>query len=156
MLKHQISKTTPEHILELSRTMREVDKDEVWAAAGMEPLQSLQASVDTTPHPYTGLVDGEVMNIWGVGKHPDFNLVGYPWMLSSDLVLKHWRLFSRESIPALEKMKKEADFLINMVDTRNVIAMRWLSWLGFYIHAAEPFGPRDMPFHLFTMETKNV
>ena len=156
MLKHQISKTTPEHILELSRTMREADKDEVWAAAGMLPLQSLQASVDTTPHPYTGLVDGEVMNIWGVGKHPDFNLVGYPWMLASDLVIKHKRLFLRESLIALEVMKKEAPYLINMVDTRNKVAIKWLRWLGFEIYGPEAFGPQGMAFHRFTMETQNV
>ena len=89
------------------------DKAEAWAAAHFSPEKALRVSLMYTNYPKTGLVDGRVMAIWGVGKVIQLSDTGIPWMLTSTIVEDHYRTFLRYSKPNLEQMKKEALFFDN-------------------------------------------
>ena len=152
MSHYEIMATTDEHVEELALTMSPQDKAEAWAAQHLSPREALRVSMMYTNHPKTGLVNGRVMAIWGVGKLTQLSDVGIPWMLTSELVENSYRTFLRHSKHLLNDMKKEAVVFSNVVDVRNTVSIRWLKWLGFTIHDPFPYGPDNMLFHRFTME----
>lgn len=152
MTEYAIVPTTDEHVEELTHSMSPEDVVEAWAAGHFSPSEALKVSMMYTNYPKTGLVDGRVMAIWGVGKVTQISEIGIPWMLTSIQVEKHFRAFLRYSKGLLDDMKNETLVFDNVVDARNLVSIRWLRWLGFTIHDALPYGPDDMPFHRFTME----
>lgn len=153
---YEILPTTENHIKELAKTMRQADIDECWAAHHFSPYEALKHSLYHTDRPQTGLYDGRVICIWGIGKMSYLSKEGIPWMLTSNLVNKHYREFLRRGLKCLIDIKKEAVILVNMVDARNKRSIRWLKWLGFTVHDPIPFGPDKMLFHPFIMENYNV
>ena len=155
MVNYTIIDTTEEHVEELSHSMSPEDVAECWAAQHLSPREALRVSMMYTNSPKTGLVNGRVMAIWGVGKVTVLSETGMPWMLTSILVEQHYRIFLRHSKSLLYIMKQEAIVFNNFVDARNVTAIKWLRWLGFTIHDPLPYGPDKMPFHRFTMSNNN-
>ncbi len=155
-MTYKVVPTELEHMEELSHTMRSADVRECWAAHHFAPYDALKHSLYYTERPLTGLYNERVMCIWGVGKISYLSKEGVPWMLTSNLVDKHYREFLRRGLRHLEDIKKEAIILINMVDVRNRKSIKWLKWLGFTIHPPVPFGPDKMLFHPFIMENYNV
>ena len=156
MTKYEILPTTVEHVQQLAGIMRIEDKKEVWASAHYTPREALVASIRLTDETYTGLADGQVLCIFGIGKATVLSDIGHPWMLSSFLVEKHMRAWARGSKIAMEYMTRDIDHLKNYVDARYTVAVRWLAWLGFEIHEAEPFGIEQLPFHAFTWDRPDV
>ena len=65
--EYKIVSATPEHAVELAPVMREPDVAELWAAAHQKPLEAIQASVEASKDPQTGLADGVVVCLFGVG-----------------------------------------------------------------------------------------
>ena len=155
-MTYRVVPTNLDHVYELSHTMRSADVRECWAMNHFAPLDALKHSLYYTRMPKTGLYNGRVMCIWGVGKISYLSKEGIPWMLTSSLVDSHYREFLRSGLRCLKDIKKEAVTLVNMVDVRNRKSIRWLKWLGFTIHDPVPFGPDGMLFHPFIMENYNV
>ena len=151
-MTYKIVPTEREHMEELAHTMRAADVRECWAMNHFAPLDALKHSMYYTNSPKTGLYNGKVICIYGVGKITYLSKEGIPWMLTSNLVDTHYREFLRRGEGLIIDMKKEAAVLLNMVDARNYKSIRWLKWLGFTIHDPVPFGPDGMLFHPFIME----
>ncbi len=149
---YEIVATTEKHVEELSHSMSPEDIAECWSAQHLLPKLALELSMSYTSSPKTGLVNNQVMAIWGVGKLTQLSEIGIPWMLTSELVEKNYREFLRHSKHLLKELKQETLVFDNVVDARNTRAIRWLRWLGFTIHDPLPYGPDNMPFHRFTME----
>ncbi|KKL09591.1 hypothetical protein LCGC14_2564320 [marine sediment metagenome] len=156
LIKYEIVSTTEEHQEELINTMRQADIDECWAANHHTPETAIEESVYYTNRPRTGLVNNQVLNIFGVGKITHLSDIGIPWMLGSDLLPQHAKAFLRSSKNAIEDMKKEAILLHNYVDKRNRDAIKWLRWLGFIMEKPIIYGPDDMLFHPFYMVNYDV
>ena len=55
--------------------------------------------------------------------------------------------FYRMSKIFIKWMRARFDYLENWVDARNFLSLRWLTWVGFKIGAAEPWGAFGMDFH---------
>ncbi len=156
-MKYVVVPATIRHLMELSENMREEDKAEIWASAHYTPMEALVAGVRHSNHTYAGLVNNDVLCVFGVGKASFLSDTGYPWMLSSKLVDGHMRAWAKGSKAAFEGMTQSGvKRLENYVDARYTVAVRWLAWLGFEIHPAEPFGVDQLPFHHFTWERDNV
>lgn len=157
MAEYSIVPATVEHALYLIPRLRQADKDEIWAAHGVEPrwgvLASLAVSRDTS---YTGLADGEPICLYGVAQPSLLVLAGRPWMVGTDDVPKHSLKFLRESREVVRQMKEKFPFMFNYVDARHADAIRWLRWLGFTVADAAPYGPDKLPFHRFTMGLGHV
>ncbi len=151
MVEYTVVDTTAEHIEELSATMRQADIDEVWASVRMTPQEALEGSVTWSHYVRTGLADGEVICIYGVGRTHFLSDTGVPWMLASTKIEKHALPFLRHCSGAMEELKVGHATLVNFVDCRNTMSMRWLKWLGFEFEPAAPFGPDGLPFHQFEM-----
>lgn len=154
--KYEIVEATAEHAAALASTMRQEDRTEVWAAAGHTPAQALQNALAASAEAWTGLADGKVLCMFGVAKLSILGDMASPWMLSSEELPRHARAFLRVSRVVVARWRERYPHLVNFTDSRYKTAVRWLSWLGFTIHPAEPFGPDRVPFHRITIGDPNV
>lgn len=150
--KIEIREVEPGDIDMLVENMREHDKQEVNAATRMGIKNAVKTSVKLSTYSKTGLVNDELVCMWGVCPISLISGSGSPWMLGTDLIKEKQRIFLRRSKPWLNDIRKDYRYLENFVDERNVMSIKWLKWLGFQIDEAEPYGIHGEPFHKFTME----
>ena len=151
--KIEIREVEDGDIAVLVRNMRKHDVQEVNAATRMGVRNAVETSVNLSTYAKTGLVNDELVCMWGVCPISLISSSGSPWMLGTDLIEKKQRIFLRRSKPWLEDIKKGYKTLENYVDERNTLSVRWLKWLGFEMNKAEPYGVNGELFHKFTMET---
>jgi hypothetical protein len=145
----EIVPTTRDHLVELASTMRQADVDEVWASNHHTPEEALDRSFRLSDEPFTGLVDGEVVCIFGVAQPTPLADNGSPWLLASDLVEEHAHTFLRVNRVYVKEIRKRYPLLENYVDCRNTASIRWLKWLGFKFDKPAPYGPDGLPFLRF-------
>lgn len=146
-----VREATFDDAAELAGRLREADTAELWAASRTLPNEGLRRAVALSTQAWSGFGDGELVVMFGVGSINFAGGIGAPWLLGSDGVERHAVAFLRNSRPHLAMMRESYGELRNYVDARNRAAVRWLGWLGFTIHPAEPHGPFKMPFHKFEM-----
>jgi len=152
--RYTVVKASRAHALALAPVMRRADREEVWAAAGLRPLAALERSLGASCLAWTWLVDGRPACMFGLATASLMSGIGQPWMLSGELILSHQTAFLRHYRPFLEEMRALFPVLTNWVDARYIASIKWLQWMGFEIHAAEPYGPFGMLFHRFDMRKK--
>jgi hypothetical protein len=139
------------HARDLAPIMRAADRDEIWAAAALSPLDGLVVSLNCSLAAWCWRVEGQPACLFGVSSESVLSGVGMPWLLSSDLVERRQLEFLRHYRPFLGEMLTLFPILRNWVDARYALSIRWLRWMGFALHPAEPYGPFGMPFHRFEM-----
>jgi hypothetical protein len=132
--------------------MRQADRDEVFAMSGRTPVQAMDYSLARSDYAMAGLVDGEPICLFGVGSLSLLCSVGVPWLLGTDYVEKHYRVFAKNSKAVLANMSGRYSRLINAVDDRNELSKRWLAWLGFKIGEPKIMGVSKLPFRIFEIE----
>lgn len=137
---------------DLTADFRAADRREAWAATGLPFAEALARSLALSTRAWTGTIDGRTAAIFGVAAASPLTGLGVPWLVGTDLVGRHPRVFLRRSRPILGEMLRLYPRLVNYVDADNEAAVRWLGWLGFRIAAPEPFGPFALPFHRFSLE----
>ena len=103
---------------------------------------------------YAGIINDEVVTIFGVASGSLLTGLGVPWLVGTDLLEQHQKTFLRRCKPILKQMLGQYPTLMNYVDERNHIAKAWLHWLGFQIEEAKPAGLLQLPFHRFTLRAK--
>ena len=95
--------------------------------------------------------DGEPQVIFGIATTDSG--IGIPWMFSTG-DLGEWRkTFHELALRFIAQWSKSHPMLVNYVDARNKVSIRWLRSLGFTIHPATPYGKHGEPFHRFEMIT---
>jgi hypothetical protein len=138
-------------LLLIAANMRAADRDEVWASSHVEPEQALRRSLTHSTHAWVGRVDDEPVIMFGVGMVSLLGGIGAPWLLGTDGVQRYSRTFLRLSRGWLTEMRAAYPVLVNYVDARNALSIRWLRWLGFQIGPAVAWGADHLPFHRFEM-----
>jgi hypothetical protein len=146
-----IESATLEHAAILAETMRQEDRDEVWATGRYTPAEALRASLGMSLFAKSGFADGELVCMWGLGSPNMVGNVGTPWLLGASTVTKHQVPFLRNCCNFRNEMLEYYDILRNWVDVRNTTSIRWLRWIGFEIKEPQPFGAFGLPFHPFEM-----
>lgn len=157
MSEYAIRLATDEDVEYIAANLRQQDKDEVLAAAGLSPRLALKYTVNVSRDSYVGTVDGRPVALFGVSEGTALTPAAIPWLVGTPELEKHARRFARSSRENLRELViRDHKLLENYVDARNTYAVRWLRWLGFTVHEAKPFGVERLPFHRFTMVTDNV
>ena len=146
---HQIVQTRPEHVEALLPFIRQADVEELWALDHKTPEAGLIQSVMSSTESWTGIVDGQVICIFGVAPVSMLCGEGMPWMVGSTLIEKYARIFLKHDKSIVDKWLEMFPHLFNYVDERNIKAKVWLKRLGFTIHKAVPKGKEQLPFHYF-------
>lgn len=156
MVEHtyEIREATWRDAVELAPKLRQADLDEIKAASGRDALGALSYSLKNSRSPQAGLIDGEVVCMFGVAQQSFFSIAGAPWLLASDQLVKHAKPFLRRSREYIKSLKKDYLYLCNYVDARNTQAIKWLRWLGFDILPTQTYGVEDLMFHPFEMKRK--
>lgn len=147
---------TEAHARALAPLMRPEDAAEVKASGGYEPLAALLDAVSMSERPLALLFDGEVAAIWGVVPLPAPTFLGESrtavvWLLTGAAVERHPLAFLKLCRPALRMLLDRYPTLINAIDERYTVAVRWAKWLGFDVWPALPFGVDGLPFHFITI-----
>lgn len=126
------------------------DARECAAIAGMSILDGALFSLSISDEAVTALAGGQVICMFGVGHECPLSGIRAPWLLGTRLVDKHAGQFLRTSRPMFKAMQWRYPALANYVDARAARTIRWLSWLGFTIGAAEPMGVASRAFRRFS------
>lgn len=141
-----IVEATPEHALDLAPRIRPEDAAEVMASGGYSPIQALEMSMSISLISLTLLIDGKPAAMFGLAKSKLDEGVGFPWLLTTDLIAKHQKTFFGMCAPALAEMLEVFPTLVQLVDQRYAAALRWLERLGFERQAVVLFGQELRPF----------
>lgn len=147
MTKYAEVPATVEHAASMAPRMRATDAAEVWAARHVTPLESLVSSVETSTYSRAFLADDLVVCIHGVHTPNLLSDYGIMWALTANEVEDHVVAFLRQSKRFVAEFYPRYRLLLNFVDARHTMAVRWLQWLGFTVYPAEPFGMDKLPFH---------
>lgn len=132
------------HARTLASTLRRQDREEV-EALGLNPHTVLCQSVSRDTN--TALAGEKVLAMFGAAPFTDD--VGAVWMLGSDELLKHGTALLRTSKAYVDKWRTEYRSLMNYVDCRNTVSIKWLKWLGASFHLPTPYGLNGKPFMPF-------
>lgn len=144
-----------EDCLELAPILRKQDVDEVAASHGLNPVTALRLSFKISNECNSIIHEGKVVGMFGYGS--DGGTVAVPWLLASDKIKEISREFLPQSKLWVDKVAEDYDVLVNYVDVRNTVAIRWLKFLGFkFIRRIEHFGKAQVPFYEFVRADINV
>lgn len=100
-------------------------------ASGSEPLKALLSGLKLSYEPLVGEDEhGKPLGMFGLCPSPD-PLVGIIWLLGTDEIEKHPIAFLRRSREWLQDFHRKHPVLMNCVDERNRLHMKWLRWNGF-------------------------
>lgn len=137
--------------------LRDADRREIHALVGHEPVGPIKASIINglmTGFARTAFDEQGPILIAGVGKHPQYDHVGMPWMIATDRLYEkpeYIARFKEESKAWVAEMQEKYKVLANVIDERNVVSIQWLKSLGFqFTQRLEKFGHEQIPFWLFT------
>lgn len=136
---------------EVAANVRAADTAEITEALGIPMRQGLSECLGSLKASKI-VINGEIVAVFGDAVHCTVNQIGVPWLISTVHVEKYPKAFLQVCKPEVEDMLTRHASLINYVDVRNTVAIRWLKWLGFQFFEPEPYGPYGMPFMKFTME----
>jgi hypothetical protein len=132
----------------MAPNLRQVDRDEVMASSGDEPLSSLISSVHFSDYDmcWTGLSEGEPVCMFGAVEMAQEG-TGAIWMLGTDGLYRIQKTFLKEARKHVTIMHTRYRRLVNLVDARNEVTLRWLRWLGFNTDKVIPkAGVAQIPF----------
>jgi len=148
---HHVTPATIADAEALAPIMRLADCEEVWAAAGLDPLDGLRVSLASSVSAWCWRIDGQPACLFGVSAESILSGTGIPWLLSSHLLPRQQLAFLRYGRVFINTMLMLFPCLCNWVDARYLVSVKWLRWLGFTVFPAEPYGPFGMPFHRFEL-----
>lgn len=135
MRKIEIIPAEDWHVAALGIDMRPADCKEL-QDTGIEPYDGLEISYRASLYAMTGIVDGVVSAMWGVGGTP-MGLTGIPWLLTGPECDKIPVSFIKIALSEIDKMKRLFPRLENIVTADYTGAVRMLEMAGFSL--SDPF-----------------
>ncbi len=144
----QILPATDAHADYLRENLRAGDGLEI-TCLGVTPAEALRASLAGSIFAHTGLLDGRVAAMWGVGGSP-LGGVGEPWLLTTAEVERIPVQMVRVARREVGAMLGLFPVLQNYVAAEYRQACRFLEVVGFSLGPVFPFA--GSPWRQFTME----
>lgn len=146
-----VTPTVPADADELYLHLRAADMAECEAYGRGDVLSGIRESVRGSLRCWTVRREGVLLGVFGVAPLSFITGVGSPWMLGTPALDRHPRLVQRLVRQYLPQMLEAFPHLINFVHAQNTRSIRWLTRLGFTLHAPQPYGLRGDLFHRFEM-----
>lgn len=147
----EIVTASPSHIEAIDASARQADRDELWASSFSTVEEVLWRGLRYSTDCWTVLFDDLPVAMAGVVPISLMGGKGVPWMVATVDVESHPAKFARLSKQYVAKMLQRYSHLINFVDDRNKLAIRYLEWLGFEMYEPAPHGALALPFRRFEM-----
>lgn len=152
MSEIQIVPAEPAHIYYLGPRLRDADRKEARAMAGVDPELALQRSIVLSHETWVGTVDGEPVAIWGLGIGSFATGIGRPWLVGTEKIETNAIAFLRRNKACIRRWLGICPTLENWVMAEHETAIRWLEWLSFRMDGPVPHGPYGVPFRRFHLE----
>jgi hypothetical protein len=143
---------TQEHMDYVAEHMSAVDAAEVMASHGWTPADAVRHSVRGSVEVFAAVKDDVPIAVFGVRLKSFLSTEGHPWMLSTGGLPEHGHRAARASKRVMAYWLKKHTDLYNYVWAENEMAIKWLRWMGFTIHPAQPYGVAGELFHRFDLE----
>jgi hypothetical protein len=123
------------------------------AVVGGDPLDCLRGAVAASGDLCwtTCSANGEPLWLSGCAPVGGIPGLGSPWLLGTTATDRYPGALTRITKLHIAEMLKRYDALINYVDARNLVSVRWLAHLGFTVREPETYGVEGRLFHPFTM-----
>ena len=140
----------PEDARDLVARLRAADKLELLLAHGdADTLKALEASIEASGlECEVVVIDGVVEAVYGLSKLPEFNV---PWMLGTDVVMRHPRQLITWGRAQLRYWADRYDApLRNLVLAVNDAHVRWLKHIGCKFGEEVRIGPLNARFLHFS------
>ncbi|MGK9045825.1 hypothetical protein KXR63_00495 [Stutzerimonas chloritidismutans] len=150
MAKAEVLPIEPGDVEAVLPIIRQADRDELEEALQLQLSTSLAEGLEQCCKASKIVVNGLIVALFGDSRHDD--RLGIPWLVSTVHVERYPREFLKVCKPEVQEMLTRHESLINFVDVRNTVAIRWLEWLGFTFGEPEPYGPLGMPFKPFWLK----
>lgn len=128
--------------------MRPGDAEEM-RAQGFSPTEALMESLETSTSAWAALEDGLPIAMWGVSAEHVLAPGAVVWCLTGEGVNRNKKAFLRGSRAFVEYLRSTYYDAWNIVDSRYIEAIRWVTWLGFTVCGEVMIG--DVPFYLVTL-----
>ena len=153
-MQKYVRQAIPEDAHKLAPKMRKADREEIKAAHNSTPLNALLFPFTQLKHKTFTIIGTEKEDVIGMfGVVPcETKDYGIAWLLSSEELLNHTRQFLRECPKWVNEMSKDYKYLYNYVDERNIVAIKWLQFLGFKVIETLPYGYEKKNFKLMLKE----
>lgn len=145
-MKVEFVRTRALHVRSVARRMREADRREVQAAAGIDPFKALAHSVRRSDMSYTAMMGGVPIAVFGVGPINVLGGVGSIWLLGTDEVDRVSTTLLRSTRRWKPQLLSRYRVLRNFVSVDNRASIRLLVWLGATFSA-----PMEIMGHSFRM-----
>jgi hypothetical protein len=152
-MKIRIEQPTEEHLQYLAWNLREIDIKEMWLMHRYTPRVALKAGAQLSDKCFVATADGTPVLIFGVEGEGLSDRASI-WMLATNQITKIGKSVIKRSKAILLDLINDYDMVYNYVYEKNQIALRWLKWLGFTIHEAQPAGAEGALFHLVEYRRK--
>lgn len=149
-------KPTPELVEHVAANMRQADQDEIWASSNALPLPGLIESLRLSHFSSVAVINGEPIAVFGLVITQILGGVGVPWLLGTNAIDKHFRIFVRQAFILVDEMSRKCSTLVNYVHAENLKSVKLLKAVGFTVDEPAPFGVEGELFHKFYMEKENV
>lgn len=144
-------KPTDEDIQYVADHMRQADVVEVRSSHNWSPKTALIKSVTRSSHISCAVVDDEPIAIFGVACWLLLTGTASPWLLGTDELRHHRKVFITETRKGVQEMINLYPYLVNWVHCDNLASIIWLRSMGFTICDPEPYGTRGDLFCKFYM-----
>jgi len=136
--------------------LRPADYDELVAATGPDVLGQLREAVQLSygrlgRMAFTAEHDGEIVALFGFVPKGQLSDTAFPWMVGTAGLERIPGMLKRLTALYCGVTLAEYPLLVNYVDARNEVSIRWLKSVGFTLLAKERFGVAGLPFHRFEM-----
>ena len=124
---------TPEDVSYLGPRLRSADLKELKAAGYKTGKGALNHGFDISACCYTGInpETGQPAVMFGVVKTAEERGFNTIWLLGTDDVARHGRVFARRCRFWIRRFAEIYGIIGNAVDLDNVFYVRWLKWCGF-------------------------
>lgn len=141
-------KVLPSDLALMDITLRRADIDEMKASTGLEPMEALRQSIELSEWTEAAVKGprNEMLCIFGLAEGL-FN--GAPWMVGSPTMLRHKVFLMAYAKKVIARMQEQYEVLANVVDSRNLVHIRWLAHMGFEFAPEKDVLFNDVLFHYF-------
>ena len=136
-------------VYDLAGNMRESDRQEIWAAAHLLPIDALKSSVEKCLFCLTAEDKDGVILMFGINPPSILGSSAIIWMLASPRLDNFKMRFIRNSRRFIDMFLCFYPYLENFVDFRNLNSIKWLRFLGAVIEEKKPYGIDGLDFHHF-------
>jgi hypothetical protein len=145
-----IERLEPRHA-RITPYLRKADVDEMNDGLGIRTAWGVAYSIACSRPGFAVVADGIPAALFGIGPSLEKGL-GVPWLLATPEIERWPVTFYRMSKRLFPRLASGYDRLVNWVDARNVLSLRWLAWLGFEAGPPAPWGVLGLEFHKMTWE----